>query len=567
MQEPTDTERPPLTSAAALTTALGAAALLSACGGGGAEPASPGPTPAPTPAPAPVPVPVPSPPPPATDAEAARFLAQAGFAATGAEIARVKATGYAAWLDDQFAAPRTLSHYDWMVAKGYATVDHRNDFAGVDNTLWRKFISSPDVLRQRVVLALSEIFVVSMNGLPISWRGLAVASYVDMLEARAFGSFRALIEGVTLSVGMGSYLNLRGNLKEDAASGRLPDENYARELMQLFTIGLYELNLDGSPRLVAGKPIETYSQAQISELARVFTGWDADGASPTDPAFVQWPMTHKPARFSSGAKRVLQVDIPATADGPTAMKIALDTLAGHANVGPFIGRQLIQRLVCSNPSPAYVQRVAQAFNNNGQGQRGDMKAVIKAILLDSEARTVGSGLDSGKLREPVLRFIQWARSFGLKSPTELWNIGDLSNSATRLGQSPLRSPTAFNFFRPGYLPPNSTLGSQAVTAPEFQLCNESTVAAYLNFMQSVLPAGLGELKPDYSAELPLATDAPALVNRHALLLAADGLSTVTRQSISNAVGSIKADTETGRLNRVLASILLVMASPEYLVQK
>ena len=544
--------------------ALGAALPLAACGGGGggdsAAP-SPSPTPAPTPAP---------PPAPPTDASAARFLTQAGFSATPEDIASVKAQGYAAWLDAQFAKPLSQGHFDWMMAKGYGAIDYRNDFRGLDNTIWRKLISSPDVLRQRVVLALSEIFVVSMAGIPVTWRGMAVASYLDMLEAKAFTSYRELLEGVTLSNAMGVYLNMRGNQKENTKTGRVPDENYAREVMQLFSIGLYQLNLDGTLKLSGGKPIETYRQAEITELAKVLTGWDFDGASADDPSFMRKPMVNNPTRFSTGPKKVLDVSIPETADGPAALKIVLDTLANHANTAPFISRQLIQRLVCSNPSPAYVQRVATVFNNNGQGQRGDMKSVIKAILLDSEARSPGSGLDVGKLREPVQRFVQWARLAGLTSPTELWNIGDLSNPANRLGQSPLRSPSVFNFFRPGYVPPNSVLGDNKVTAPEFQLLNESTVAGYLNFMQNVIANGIGELKPVYTAFDALALDPPKLVAQLALLLAGDTVSANTQAVIATAVGAIAASNvanDTGRLNRVRATVLMLMACPEYLIQK
>ncbi|WIV96021.1 DUF1800 domain-containing protein [Kinneretia aquatilis] len=540
---------------------LASLAALSACGGGGGGDSGAAPAPAPAPTPAP-------PPAPPTEAEAARFLAQASFAASTAEMAKVQAQGYSAWLNEQFAATGSQGHFDWMVAKGYAVEANKNNFNGVDNTLWRKLLNSPDLLRQKVVLALSEIFVVSMAGLPVAWAGFAVAAYVDMLEQRAFGTFRELIEGVSLSNAMGVYLNMRGNRKEDAKTGRVPDENYARELMQLFTIGLVELNLDGTPVLdAAGKPKDTYTQAQISELARVLTGWEFDGASATDPAFMKKPMAHLAARFSVGPKKVLSADVPATATGPEALKIVLDTLANHANVGPFFSRQLIQRLVASNPSPAYVQRVAAVFNNNGQGQRGDLKAVIRAVLLDSEARTPGSSPSSGRLREPIQRFIQWGRSFGVSSPTELWNIGDLSNPASRLGQSPLRSPSVFNFFRPGYVPPNSQLGTAQITAPEFQLCNESTVAGYLNYMQNVIANGTGEVKPSYTAELALAADALALVQRLALLLAGGGLSPTTVNTIATAVATINASSDAGKLNRVQAAILLVMASPEYLIQK
>lgn len=542
------------------TAALAAATLLSACGGGGGGGAGDaGPGSGPNAAPAP---------PPPSDAEAARFLAQAGFSASTADIATVKARGYAAWLDAQFALPVAEGHFDWMVARGYAVEANRNSFAGLDNTLWRKLMSAPDMLRQRVVLALSEIFVVSMAGLPVSWRGLMGAAYVDLLEQHAFGNYRALLEAVTLSPAMGVYLNMRGNQKEDTRTGRVPDENYAREVMQLFSIGLVQLNADGSAKPGSdGKPLETYTQAQITELARVFTGWDYDGASNTDPAYVRKPMVNNPARFATGAKRVLGVDIPAAADGAAAMKTALDTLASHPNVGPFIGRQLIQRLVLSHPSPAYVARVAAVWADNGSGQRGDLKAVVRAVLLDAEARAASTAPSGGKLREPVQRLLQWGRSFNAASPTGLWNIGDTSNPATRLGQSPLRSPSVFNFFRPGYVPPGSTLGANAVTAPEFQLCNESTAAGYLNFLQTAIGSGIGEVKASYTAELALAADAPALVADLALRLGGGAISAETQSAIATAVATISAATDAGKLNRVQAAILMLMAGPEYLIQK
>ena len=551
-----------LAALAPAAAALTAAALLSACGGGGGSGGDTSPGSLPTASPPP------PPPAPPTDAEAARFLAQAGFAASTADIATVKASGYAAWLDAQFALPVTDGHYDWMVARGYAVEANRNSFTGLDNTLWRKFMSAPDTLRQRVVLALSEIFVISMTGLPVQWRGLIGAAYVDPLEQHAFGNYRDLLQAVTLSPGMGVYLAMRGNQKEDTKTGRVPDENYAREVMQLFTIGLVQLNADGSPKLGSdGKALETYSQQQITDLARVFTGWDYDGASATDPAYVKKPMVNTAARFAAGAKKVLDVDVPASADGPAAMKTALDTLAGHANVGPFIGRQLIQRLVTSHPSAAYVGRVAAVWANNGAGVRGDLKAVVRAVLLDSEARTVSIAPSAGKLREPVHRLLQWARSFNAASPTGLWNIGDTTNPATRLGQSPLRSGSVFNFFRPGYVPPGSTLGTNAITAPEFQLCNESTAAGYLNFLQTAIASGIGEVKASYTAELAMATDAPALVADLALRLGGGAISADTRATIATAIATITAGTDAGKLNRVQAAILMLMACPEYLIQK
>lgn len=554
-------------AAAVVGTAAAAAAALSGCGGGGsASPQSAAPaggtsagtatTPGTGSTTAAEPI---------TRAQAARFLAQAAFAATDAQIARVQAVGYSAWLDEQFAAPRSTGHWDWMVEKGYQVAANVDNFNGLDNSLWRKLIASPDALRQRVTLALSEIFVVSMAGVPVGWRGFIVAAYADLLEDRAFGTYRELLQAITLSTGMGVYLNMRGNQKANPATGREPDENYAREVLQLFSIGLVELNLDGTPR--GTNPRETYNAQTIGELARVFTGWDFDGFSRTDAAWTRRPMVNLPLRHDDGAKTVLGTAIPAGTPAPVSLRLALDAIAAHPNVAPFLSRQLIQRLVSSAPSGAYVERVARVFNDNGQGVRGDLRAVVKAILLDEEARREPSPADTtrGRLSEPLVRFIQWARTFGLRSPTELWNIGILSDPATRLGQSPMRAASVFNFFRPGYVPPNSELGRLGLTAPEFQLANEITAVGWVNFAQTFVAAGVGETRPTYTAELAVADDAAALVRRVALLLAADSLPAASLNLITQAVSTMAATTEAGRLNRVYAAVLLVLASPQYLV--
>lgn len=538
-----------------------ASALLAACGGGGGGGAAPSPTPAPPP---------PPPPPPPTDPQAARFLAQAGFSASSADIDAVKSQGYAGWLDAQLALPvQGGTRYDWMVANGYAIEDNKFGFAGADNAIWRKLVSGPDQVRQRMTLALSEIFVVGMGGLPIDWRGLAIAHYADILERHAFGSYRELLQDVTLSLAMGTYLNMQGNRKEDTRTGRVPDENYAREVMQLFSIGLVQLNADGTPVLNGGKPVDSYSQTDITQLARVFTGWERDRIDAADFAQVTRPMKHNAAQYQAGDKTVLGTTISGSLTGPQALSAALDVLANHPNVGPFIGRQLIQRFTQSNPSPAYVARVAAVFNNNGSGVRGDLKATLRAVLLDAEARANPSGNGSGRLREPIHRFVQWARTFGVTSTGGRWPIGDTSDPATRLGQSPWRSPSVFNFFRPGYVPPGNELAANQVTAPEFQLCNESTVAGYLNYMQSVIANGIssGDVVASYTYELSIATDAPALLAHLNLRLAAGAINSITLAELGTAVATIAATTDSGKLNRVRAAILLVMAAPEYLIQK
>jgi uncharacterized protein (DUF1800 family) len=331
---------------------------VAGCGGGG--PAGTEPPPwlnaiSPGPAPARPAIPsaptAPLAPEPVTPQRAARFLSQAAFAATDASLAQVQALGYEGWLDEQFGSARTQGHWDWMVAKGYQTTANVNSFAGVDNTLWRKLVGSPDALRQRMVLALSEIFVVSMAGLPVTWRGFLVADYLDRLEQHAFGTYRDLLGAVTLSNAMGVYLNMRGNQKADPATGRQPDENYAREVLQLFSIGVVELNPDGSLR--GGLPQESYAPQTISELARVFTGWDFDGFSRTDAAWTRRPMVNLANRHDTGSKTVLGTVIPAGTPADVALDRVLDTIAQHPNVAPFVSRQLIQRLVSSAPSAAY----------------------------------------------------------------------------------------------------------------------------------------------------------------------------------------------------------------------
>lgn len=561
MQQDTDTPEcanaPPSTLDARLSATLAAAGLLAACGGGGGgSGVTDGSGATPTAA-------------LASEAQASRLLAQAAFGGSRADIHAVQSLGIAGWIEDQFAKPRSQSHFDWLVAQGYSAETYRNSTAGLDNTLWRKLLSSPDPLRQRVTFALSEVLVASVLGVSTFFRQFAIANYVDVLEANAFGNYRQLLRDVTLSSAMGYYLTYRGNAKA-APSGAQPDENYARELMQLFTIGLLQLNPDGTVQ--SGSP-ETYTQSDVTGLARVWTGWDLDTSgltSPYPPDVHRRPMVQVGARYESGAKTFLGVTVGEGTGAVQAMDTALDTLFNHPNTAPFVSRQLIQKLVTSNPSPAYVGRVAAAFANNGRGVRGDLRAVVRAILLDAEARdasvTTGSGY--GKLREPVARLVQWARTFGATSASGLWGVGDLSDPGTRLGQSPMRSPSVFNFFRPGYVPPGTAIAEASLAAPEFQLTNESSVAGYVNYMQNAIAgSGIGDVRADYTALLALATDSQNLLDEMNLLLAAGHLSAATLVTAKSALDAIPAATDTNKMNRVLTAVLLVMAAPEYLVQK
>jgi len=269
--------------------------------------------------------------------------------------------------------------------------------------------------------------------------------------------------------------------------------------------------------------------------------------------------------------------VPAGQTPEQDLDAALDTLFRHPNVGPFIGRQLIQRLVTSNPSPAYVARVAAVFANNGAGVRGDLAHVLAAILTDSEARAPAglSDPEFGKLREPMLRLVQWARTFGATSASGAWKIRDQSDAGTALGQSPLRAPSVFNFFRPGYVPPNTPALTAGKVAPEFQIVNETSVGGYLNYLMNVISSGVGdsrEVKASYTRELglaisPSAASPSALVERLNLLLCAGQLSSNTVTTITNTVGTMASSTDSNKRNRVNAAVLMVMACAEYLVQK
>ena len=496
--------------------------------------------------------------------------------ASHAQIDRVVALGYAAWLDEQLALPPSGTRWDWLVAQGYTDISHKNDESGFDAAAWSKLLNAPDTLRQRVTLALSEIFVTAIDGLVgAGWRQFAAAGYLDLLETNAFGNHRTLLQQISLSAPMGQFLTYRGSAKANPASGALPDENYARESMQLFTIGLLQLNIDGTPQLAAGKTTDTYGLSDITGLARVFTGWDFDLAGLTGtaatatPDFLRRPMVQVASRYETGSKTFLGSTIAAGTAATAGLTQALDTIFAHPNVAPFFSRQLIQRLVTSNPSPAYVARLAAVFNNDGTGVKGNLRAVVRALLLDSEARSdpVATSTSFGKLREPMLRFTAWARAYGATSPSGAWAVGNTSDPGTRLGQSPLRSPTVFNFFRPGYVPPNSALGAAALAAPEFQIANESSVVGYLNFMQRAVAGTVGDLTPDYSSLLALADNASALLGEINLVLAANQLSATTAAALSSAVQTMPGGTDANRRNRINAALLLVLAAPEFIVQK
>ena len=530
--------------------------------------------------------------------EASRFLVQATFGPTLAEIDRLSASSYGAWLDQQFAATPMDSYWSYVRRAGPIGCSPctSGNVNAVMEAFWMQAVRGQDQLKQRAVLALSELFVISTVNTSIETIPTAHAAYLDMLGKNAFGNFRTLLEQVATHPSMGIYLSHMQNEKEDPATGRLPDENFARELMQLFTIGLWELNDDGSRKKDAsGNDVPTYSQADIMGMAKVFTGlswgngdWGSgfSGANPGDPyerAFNQ-PMVYYPAHHSLAEKRILKgVVIPANTPGPQSMKVALDTLFNHPNVGPFVGSQLIKRFVTSNPSPAYIRRVSQAFGDNGAGVRGDMKAVIRAVLMDPEARDAAKLADPrwGKLREPMVRYANFMRAFDVKSSGGLYKIWNLEDTLSSVGQNPLRAPSVFNWFRPDYSPPGP-VSAMGLVAPEFQITHETTTTGYANFMAEAtvrqntwfrdnVMAQYGPttdyLAGDYSTEMALAvSDTGALMDRLNLLMMAGQMTAPTRKAILDAVNATPASNDAGQ-RRVAFAVFLISQSPEFIVQK
>jgi uncharacterized protein (DUF1800 family) len=540
--------------------------------------------------------------------DASRFLDQATFGATDADIHNVSLNGFQAWLNQQFALPPTPQEPNLEQAlilnnpacaasdvKCNAALFEQNNQGEiyVQDAFWQQALAANDQLRQRVKYALSEIFVVSTYSTVVQNEPRGEANYYDMLGNDAFGNFRTLLNDVTLNPIMGQFLSMLGNDKGNATTD--PDENYAREVMQLFTVGLYKLNDDGSQQLDAtGKPIPTYSNTDVMGLAKVFTGfsWNIPGDS-TDNAWSNCcvyvgtgvgedllPMQSFPSHHSTAEKDFLGVTIPvqASPDPEGDLKIALDTLFNHPNLPAFFSKQMIQHLVTSNPSPAYISRVAAVFKDNGLGVRGDMKAVITAILLDPEARNSATGFANpqyGKVREALLRYTEWARAFTAQSRTGSYGIGSTEDPIWGLGQMPMRSPTVFNWFAPGYVPPGTSIEAAGLVAPELEMTNVTTVVGYLNFMQDSIGGGATngpDIFSSYGTEIALAATPSQLVDRINLLLMAGEMDSTLQGQIANAVSAIPIPTgdqnaiNAALENRVMTAIYLTMASPSFSAQ-
>ncbi|WP_425409690.1 DUF1800 domain-containing protein [Hyphococcus sp.] len=521
-----------------------------------------------------------------TAADASRFLNQATFGATTREIERLRNIGYAQWFTEEFTKPQESLLQSVLLVEASGAEAGRNELS---ETFWTRAISGDDQLRQRVGFALSQILVASYSDGALAERPVAMANYMDMMSAGAFGNFRQTLENITYSPAMAIWLTYLQNQKADTAREVVPDENYAREVMQLFTIGTLELNGNGELRLSGGEPIETYDNRDVTEMAKVFTGlsWAERSQFLGQPDTVRseyLPLVMFEEEHSAEQKSFLGETIPPNTPGNQSIAIALDTLFWHANTAPFISKQLIQRLVTSNPSPAYVGRVATAFRSGryrfsggeavGSGTRGDMRAVVAAILMDDEARnaTTAGGAQFGKLREPVLRFTHWARAFGVtRTRVDTVEAARDTRAPSSLNQQAYRSPSVFNFYRPGFVSPGTHSAAAGLVAPELQITTAASVTGYANFMENFIVnyVGRSSFAPDYSNELTLAGDPAALVDHLNLLLASGALSADTRTRIIAAVNAIS--TGSGQFSRdelrVRTAVLFVMTSSDYIVSR
>lgn len=576
---------------------------------------------------------------------AARFLVQASFGANETEIARVQSLGFEGWIDDQLSRPIGL-HKPGMIAldneiRAENPTDPNNRAWSGDYAVpwWTSAMSSTataDPLRQRMAFALSQILVISDRVDTIGFYPIAMADYYDVLLNNSFGSYRTLLNQVTMHPCMGAYLSHLRNAKEDPANNLFPDENYAREVMQLFTIGLWELNNDGTKKLNAsGRPIPTYNNDTIRNFSKVFTGLTlkktggsllpevrtADYFNWTDNetfsgSMEMWDLENwvfradrswitSPEYFHDRTAKTLLngTVLPAGQRGLKDINDAIDNLIAHQNTGPFIARLLIQRFVTSNPSPAYINRVATVFNANKSNSE-QMKFVIKAILLDAEARDPAKLLDPkfGKLREPNLRAANLMKAFNAVAPNGKY---ELRNMQVYMDQKALNSPSVFNFYQPDYRPPG-VLASQNLYAPEFQIMTDSTAILNPNYAhysltgwrqwtngsptptyfvgdfnqwgtnyESTDPRHKTDLvQPNYTTEISLASNPEALLQRLDLLMTYGNLSVRQHQIIREALERITQSThsQTAYPNdylrkRVEFAAYLISISPEFSIQK
>lgn len=551
------------------------------------------------------------------DAEAARLLDQATYGGRVSDITHLRAIGVDAWLQQQFDAPISLQkpYLDWLRAQGQGVYQAQRQEAWFIHAAQLADPSDPgnahrDQLRQRMAFALSQMLVVSDRNASLELQPWALADYYDVLARNAFGNYRTLLRQVTLHPAMGRYLSMLGNRKPDATLNIRPDENYAREVLQLFSIGLHQLHPDGTPVLVNGQRVPTYTQAQVRGFAHVFTGWNFAGCTlasyancePGVPEHAAWtsPMAAVEAMHDhTTAKQLLVypgVALPGgmLAPGGTAVQAldaAIDNIFHHPNVGPFVAHQLIQRLVTSNPTPAYVQRVASVFDNNGQGVRGDLRAVVRAILLDVQARD-GHRLAPttfGKLRDPISKLVRLWRITDARSVNG--RVFRWSHIRDQFGQLPLNAPSVFNFYRPDYAQPGE-IRDAGLVSPEFQIATDTQLVSapdelgwriflfYVGSRYSVVWENNApvphETLMDYSTLKTLASTPAQLVDHLDLVLMARSMSPSMRSLLINRLHGTPPDSIPGQpagapqdvpLWRVQQALYLIVNSPEFNIQR
>lgn len=512
-----------------------------------------------------------------SEVQAARFLAQATMGANTTDIAKVQSLGLERWLDEQFAMPRAVSHWDWLMAKGFYVEANAYRTTGFDQTMWRQPIVEPDQLRQRVGLALLDFLVVGIDGLRLfNFEQFATAAYVDILLNNAFGNYRQLLSAITTNAAMASFLTMLGNKKASRTTGAQPDENYAREMLQLFTLGPVQLNMDGSPKMSGSVALETYTQADITQIARIFTGLVLTTDDATKVDRYRQPLVINAAWNETGPTTVFGTTV--SGGGMAAIEKTLDIVFAHANMPPFVSRQLIQRMVTSNPSPGYIGRVAAVFADNGKGVRGDLKAVVRAILLDPEARgdePRGGGF--GKVKEPVLVMTALVRAIGLQTDGAAMTIRD-----TALGQPVFQAPSVFNFYPPDYplarssglVSPASKLWSAGGTVAIHNLVYDWTIKGEpnrgdWNFNNALdNTSSSANSAPLWSGWEAVGGDVDRLVAVVNLLMLNNSATEAQKQALRNAALSItNTDAQKQARRRAQALLYIAATSPNFLVDR
>jgi uncharacterized protein (DUF1800 family) len=506
---------------------------------------------------------------------AARLLDQATFGPTMNDISHVQAVGLNAYLTEQFAVPTTLLP---DIATTPPTICVNTLLPCEQSEWWQTMLTAPDQLRQRVAFALSEMFVVSTN----SVNARSVTTYQNTLANDAFGNFYTIMQDVTLSPAMGGYLNMLNSAKP--ATGQIANENYARELMQLFTTGLYMLNQDGTPQLDAsGNAIPVYTEAQVQAFARAFTGWTYANASGTgapakfpNTANYTMPMAALETQHDMTAKILLTTTLPAGQSTTQDLTGALTDIFNHQNVGPFVCKQLIQHLVASNPSPAYVGRVSAIFANDGTGKRGNLKAVITSILTDADARAADTSpnFDGGHLRESMLYITNVMRGLGyVNNDAKAGNdvianasYNTVGNYTSPLGEKPYTSGSVFNFFPPNYVIPGTTLN-----APEFGQENTASAVLRLTLANTLVYNGVSGFTVDLSKTSALGitasatgnamTDSGNLVDSLGVIFMHGQMPTQMRTDIVNHIATL-----TDPAQRVRVATYLVITSSFYKIE-